>query len=569
MDAFTLYKQWQNTQLEDSDLVEELAQIEGNETEIYERFYTDLTFGTAGLRGKIGAGTNCMNIYTVRRATQGICSWLRQHKEGGSAAIAYDSRNKSKLFAEATACVFAANGVKVYLYSELTPTPMLSWAVRYYGCDTGVVITASHNPAEYNGYKAYDESGCQITSDMADGILSCILKTDLFTGVKTMAYDDAIKAGLIVSVDDAAINAYFEQVRSCRCFPDAVQGADLKLVYTPLNGTGNLPVRRILSEIGIDDPILVKEQLLPDGNFPTCRYPNPEFKEALLLGLKLAEETKADLLIGTDPDADRVGAAVRHNGEYVQLGGNDVGVLLTDYIAHAKTVNKTMPERPVVIKSIVTTTLTDLVANSYGIEVRDVLTGFKNIGTEIANLEAAGELSRLIFAYEESCGYLAGPYVRDKDAIVTTMLVAEMAAYYKKAGKTLIDVMEDIHKRFGYFCNHVTNTMFPGADGMKKMTEIMDKLFAAPPKVLAGYNVATCCDYRSGICVKGGQHFPTGLPTSDVLSLTLEDGNVVVIRPSGTEPKLKTYYIVKSQTMAQAKEICDVLAAAVYKLLGF
>ncbi len=569
MDAFMRYKQWQNTQLEDSDLVEELAGLEGNESEIYERFYTDLTFGTAGLRGKIGAGTNCMNIYTVRRATQGICSWLHQHKEGGSAAIAYDSRNKSKLFAEATACVFAANGVKVYLYPQLTPTPMLSWAIRYYGCDTGVVVTASHNPAEYNGYKAYDDSGCQIASEMADGIFNCILETDLFTGVKTMAYDDAVQAGRIVFVDDAAIDAYFERVRACRCFPDAVAGSGLKLVYTPLNGTGNLPVRRILSEIGITDPLLVAEQLEPDGNFPTCRYPNPEFKEALTLGLKLAAESGADLLIATDPDADRVGAAVRHNGEFVQLGGNDVGVLLTEYIAHAKTVNKTMPARPVMIKSIVTTTLTDRVANSYGIEVRDVLTGFKNIGTEIANLEAAGEIERFIFAYEESCGYLAGPYVRDKDAIVTTMLVAEMAAYYKKAGKTLIDVMADIYKRFGYFCNRVTNTVFPGADGMKQMTEIMDKLFAAPPAALAEYKVAACCDYRAGVCVKGGQRFPTGLPQSDVLSMTLEDGNVVVIRPSGTEPKLKTYYIVRGETMPQAEAICDVLTAAVHKLLGF
>lgn len=569
MDAFTRYQQWRNTPLEDSDLIEELVRIEGNKTEIYERFYTDLTFGTAGLRGKIGAGTNCMNIYTVRRATQGICSWLHGHKAGGSAAIAYDSRNKSKLFAQATACVFAANGVKVYLYPQLMPTPMLSWAVRYYGCDTGVVVTASHNPAEYNGYKAYDSTGCQITSDMADGILSCILETDLFTGVKTMPFDEAIASERIVHVDDEAVEAYYQKVLSYRCFPDAVQNSGLKLVYTPLNGTGNLPVRHILSKIGIPDPILVKEQLEPDGNFPTCRYPNPEFKEALALGLKLAEETKADLLIGTDPDADRVGAAVRHNGSYVQLGGNDVGVLLTDYIAHAKTVNKTMPARPVMIKSIVTTTLTDLVANSYGVEVRDVLTGFKNIGAEIANLEAAGELDRFIFAYEESCGYLAGPYVRDKDAVVTTMLVAEMAAYYKKAGKTLVDVLEDIYKRFGYFCNRVTNSMFTGADGMKQMTEIMDKLFAAPPAALAKYKVATCCDYRAGVCVKGGQRFPTGLPHSDVLSLTLEDGNVVVIRPSGTEPKLKTYYIVRGETMAQAEAICETLTQAVHKLLGF
>ncbi len=569
MDAFEKYRQWKNTPLEDDDLTEELARLEGDQTGIYERFYTDLTFGTAGLRGKLGAGTNNMNIYTVRRATQGICSWLRRQKQGGSAAIAYDSRNKSKLFAEATACVFAANGVKVYLYSELTPTPMLSWAVRYYGCDTGVVVTASHNPAEYNGYKAYDGTGCQITSDMADGILSCILETDLFTGVKTMSYDDAVRAGLIVMVDDDAINAYFGKVLACRCFPDAVPGSGLKLVYTPLNGAGNLPVRRILSEIGVTEPLLVKEQLLPDGNFPTCRYPNPEFKEALALGLKLAEDTQADLLIATDPDADRVGAAVRHNGAYVQLGGNDVGVLLTEYIAHARTVNRTMPERPVMIKSIVTTTLTDLVANSYGIEVRDVLTGFKNIGTEIASIEAAGELDRFIFAYEESCGYLAGPYVRDKDAVVTAMLVAEMAAYYKKSGKTLIDVMADIYRRFGYFCNHVTNTVFPGADGMKQMTAIMDALFAAPPTALAGYSVATCCDYRAGICVRGGQPFPTGLPQSDVLSLTLEDGNVVVIRPSGTEPKLKTYYIVRGDTMAQAQAVCEALVSAVHKLLGF
>ena len=567
MSVLERYEQWCNMSLEDGDLNEELTRITGNENEIYERFYTDLTFGTAGLRGILGAGTNRMNIYTVRRATQGLCDFLIQKKSGGTAAIAYDSRNKSELFARATACVFAANGIKVYFYPKITPTPMLSWAIRYYNCDTGVVITASHNPAEYNGYKAYGDDGCQIGSEEADAILNCIYQTDIFTGAKTIDFDTAVAAGQIVMVDDACISAYYNAVLSCRCVPDAVQDSGLSVVYTPLNGAGNLPVRHILSQIGVTDLILVQEQLSPDGNFPTCRYPNPEFKEALELGLQLTEKHGADILIGTDPDADRVGMAVRHNGENVQLGGNDVGVLLTDYIARTKTERNTLPERPVMIKSIVTTTLTDLVAESYGIEVRDVLTGFKHIGGAMTELEKAGEIERLVFAYEESCGYLAGPYIRDKDAVVTAMLVCEMAAYYKKQGKTLIDVMEGIYKRFGYFCNHVTNTAFPGADGMRKMTEIMNALFTAPPENLAGYKVAQYCDYREGVCVRQGERFPIGLPQSDVLSLTLEDGNVVVIRPSGTEPKLKTYYMVKRDSMAQAKADCEALVDAVMDLL--
>lgn len=568
MDVSERYDKWQKMPLEDSDLIEELAQIMDNEKEIYERFYTDLAFGTAGLRGVIGAGTNRMNLYTVRRATQGICSFLAKNKKGGSAAIAYDSRNKSKLFAEAAARVFAANGLKVYLYSQLAPTPMLSWAVRYYKCDTGVVVTASHNPAEYNGYKVYDSNGCQITSQAADSILECICETDLFTGVKYVNYDEAVKAGHIVMVEDKAIEEYYDQVLSCRCITDAVQGSDLSVAYTPLNGAGNLPVRHILDEIGVTKLSLVEEQLLPDGNFPTCRYPNPEFKEAMELGLALAEKNKSDILIGTDPDSDRVGVAVRHNGNYNLLSGNEVGVLLTDYIARAKTEQKTMPKNPVMIKSIVTTTLTDRVAESYGIEVRNVLTGFKYIGEQIAALEAAGEVSRFVFGFEESCGYLAGPYVRDKDAVVASMLVAEMTAYHKKAGKTLIDVLNGIYERFGYFCNHVTNTAFSGSDGMKKMKQIMDSLFANPPVTLGNHKVVKYCDYRAGVCVKNHEKQPIGLPSSDVLSLTLENGGTVVIRPSGTEPKLKVYYMIKGSSMQHSSELCNELCSAVSSLLG-
>ena len=571
MDVQERYRRWKDYPLEDQNLTAELERIEGDEKGIYERFYTDLTFGTAGLRGILGAGTNRMNLYVVRQATQGMAEFILKHHEGPqvpAAAIAYDSRNKSELFAHAAAGVLAANGVRAYLYSALAPTPMLSWAVRYYHCAAGVMVTASHNPAEYNGYKAYGPDGCQMTSESADEVLSYIQRTDVFEGVRCVSLEEGISSGMIVPVGEDAIEAYYQEVLSCRCVPDAPGRAGLSLVYTPLNGTGNLPVRHILSEIGITDLTLVEEQLLPDGNFPTCSYPNPELREAMALGLSYAEKAGADLLIGTDPDADRLGVAVRRDGGYTLLTGNEVGVLLLDYIGRARTEQGTMPKNPVAVKSIVSTTLADLVAASYGIEMVNVLTGFKYIGDQIARLESKGEVKRFIFGFEESCGYLAGPYVRDKDAVVAAMLVAEMASYHKLSGRTLLDALDAIYEKFGCFYNHVTSTAFAGSDGMKKMAALMDGLFAAPPKALGAHPVAGYCDYRAGIRVKGEAREPIGLPASDVLSLSLENGATVVIRPSGTEPKLKVYYMVKGSCADAAKALCGELRDGVEKLLG-
>lgn len=567
MDAMQRYAQWCAKTLEDPALTAELTRIAGDEKEIYERFYTDLTFGTAGLRGVLGAGTNRMNLYTVRRATQGMADMLREQGGSHSAAVAYDSRNNSALFARATAAVLAANGVTVYLYEQLAPTPMLSWAVRYYKCSMGVMITASHNPAEYNGYKAYGPDGCQIGPETADRVLALMQQTDLFDGVLTMDFDAALRAGKIQYVSQQCIAAYYDAVLACRCKHGIVKPSGLTLVYTPLNGTGNLPVRHILSEIGMDAPFLVEEQLLPDGNFPTCSYPNPELPEAMARGLALAREKQADILIGTDPDADRLGVGVRHNGEYTLLTGNEVGVLLIDYIGRARTEQNTMPHNPILVKSVVTTELADKVAAGYGIETVNVLTGFKYIGEQIALLEEHNEADRFVLGFEESCGYLPAGYVRDKDAVVAAMLVCEMAAYYKLAGKTLPQVLEDIYHRYGAYHNHVTSTLFAGSDGMKQMAAIMDRLFAAPPTALGGDAVVRTCNYRDRICNAGGKTTPITLPPSEILSLSTEKGDTVVIRPSGTEPKLKVYYMVRGESMAQARQRCDALGQAVTALL--
>ena len=572
MESNECYRRWREFALEDPDLTAELAAIEGDEKAIYERFYTALTFGTAGLRGILGAGTNRMNLYVVRQATQGMAQFILAHHsaaEPPAAAISYDSRNKSALFARAAAEVFAANGVRAYLYESLAPTPMLSWAVRYYRCAAGVMVTASHNPAEYNGYKAYGPDGCQMTAESADEVLGYIRKTDLFDGVRRMPLEDGIAAGMILPVGKDAIDGYYRAVLACRCDTEAPRRAGLRLAFTPLNGTGNLPVRHILSEIGIAGPVLVEEQLLPDGNFPTCPYPNPELPEAMALGIRRAKEAGAELLIGTDPDADRLGVAVRRaDGEFVLLTGNEVGVLLLDYIGRARTAQGTMPAHPVAVKSIVSTTLADLVAESHGIEMINVLTGFKYIGDQIARLEEKGEDGRFVFGFEESCGYLAGSYVRDKDAVAAAMLVAEMASWHKQAGRTLLDALDSIYCTFGCFYNHVTSTAFAGADGMKQMAALMDRLFADPPTALGPYPVRSCSDYRAGIRTTGERREPIGLPASDVLSLTLENGATVVIRPSGTEPKLKVYYMVKGDCADSAKALCGALQREVAALLG-
>lgn len=567
MEAMKQYERWCAKSLEDTDLTAELAAIKGDEKEIYERFYTDLEFGTGGLRGVLGAGSNRMNLYTVRRATQGFANYLLSHKKHPSAAISCDSRNKSRLFAEAAACVFAANGIAVRIYKTLAPTPMLSWAVRRYGCDAGVMITASHNPAEYNGYKAYGGDGCQIAGEAADAILASIKETDIFDAVKTVPYDDAVKSGLVKYVEPDAIEEYYQRAMECSCRKDIIEKSGISVAYTPLNGAGSVPVREILGRVGVKKLSLVKEQLEPDGNFPTCSYPNPEIPEAMSLGIKLAESEGCDILIATDPDSDRVGAAVRHNGGYQILSGNELGVLLVDYIACAKKESGEMPKNPVMVKSIVTTELAEKVAAAHGIKMINVLTGFKYIGEEIAKLEAKGEEERYLLGFEESIGFLAKPYVRDKDAVSSAMLMVEMAAYHKMQGKTLVDVLAGIYEKFGCYYNNVVSTAFPGSDGMKKMSDLMDKLFAAPPTELAGIKVVSYCDYRAGFSVVDGKKAATGLPSSPVLGLSLQNAGSVVIRPSGTEPKLKVYYMICAADMQSAKALCEKLKTEMQQLL--
>ena len=568
MDVFESYARWSKEQLEDNDLTAELKAIEGDEKEIYERFYTELVFGTGGLRGILGAGSNRMNIYVVRRATQGICDWLKAGGGKLSAAVSYDSRNKSQLFAKETASVFAANGIKVYIYDALAPTPLLSWAIRYYNCGTGVMITASHNPAEYNGYKAYDENGCQLTDKDSADILDRIAGIDIFNGVNSCDFDKAVADGMIEFVSNEAVEEYYKSILACRCDKNSLEESDLKIAFTPLNGTGNLFVRRILNEIGAKNVYLTECQLEPDGNFPTCSYPNPEMIKALDEGFKTAKDNDCDILIATDPDADRLGVASKNGDDYVLLTGNEVGALMAEYICASRTANGSMPANPVMVKTVVTTKLADAVAKNYNVEVRDVLTGFKYIGDQIFRLEKDGEADRYIFGFEQSCGYLAGSYIREKDAVASAMLIAEMAACYKRQGKTLYDAMQDVYAKYGYYHNGEDNFTFAGADGMKKMGGIMDKLFAAPPAEFAGQKVVVCCDYRSSVKTENGSTEKIDLPSSDVLSLKLASGDSVIVRPSGTEPKLKVYYMVKGENREKALAATEILKAEARKLLG-
>ncbi len=562
MNANELYELWKGKELEDSDLSRELEEIEGNENEIYERFYRDLSFGTAGLRGIIGVGTNRMNIYTVRSATQGLADYLNETSESAGVAIAYDSRNKSELFAKTAAEVLAGNGITAYVYSELMPTPMLSFAVRQLGCESGIVITASHNPAAYNGYKAYGPDGCQMTEVSADAVLEKIKHVDMFSGVKLVDFDKGIEDGTIRYIGDDVIDAYYACVKQQIVHENICKDSGLKVVFTPLNGSGNRPVRRILSEIGIDNINIVAEQENPDGNFTTCTYPNPEIKDTLKLGLDLCKSTDADLLLATDPDCDRVGIAVRDGSDYKMLTGNEVGALLLNYIIDGKTKNGTMPKNPIAVKSIVTTGLANAIGEKYGVEVRDVLTGFKYIGEQIAELEQVGEQERFLLGFEESYGYLSGTYVRDKDAVVASMLIAEMTAYYKQQGKGLYEVLQDIYKTHGYYLHSIGNFVCEGAQGMQRMSDIMSDLRGSPPKEIGGFSVVRVSDYEKSesLDIESGNIQKINLPSSNVLSYDLMGGCNVIIRPSGTEPKIKGYYTVKSDNLKSAKEIEEKLS---------
>ena len=550
------YKRWMDTELEDPALTEELKGIEGKDDEIKDRFAVALKFGTAGLRGVLGAGSNRMNIYVVRQATQGLANWVKTQGGKQLVAISYDSRINSDVFAKTAAGVLAANGIKVRIYDALMPVPALSFATRYYEANAGIMVTASHNPAKYNGYKAYGPDGCQMTDEAADIVYTEIQKTDILTGAKVLDFEEGIKAGLIEYVGDDCKEALYQAIEARSVRPGICAASGLKLVYSPLNGSGLVPVTRVLKDIGITDVTIVPEQQYPDGHFPTCPYPNPEIFEALRLGLELAKKTEADLMLATDPDADRVGIAMKcPDGSYELVSGNEMGVLLLDYICAGRIEKGTMPKNPVAVKSIVSTPLADAVAKNYGVELRSVLTGFKWIGDQIAQLEAAGEVDRFIFGFEESYGYLAGPYVRDKDAIIGSMLICEMAAYYRSIGSSIKQRLEEIYEKYGRYLNKVDSFEFPGLSGMDKMAGIMDGLRQNPPAKLGDYAVVKVTDYK--------KPEETGLPAANVLAYKLEGGAEVIVRPSGTEPKIKTYFTTLGKNLAEAQAQKDALAAAI------
>lgn len=571
MDIKQIYNDWLNNATEDKDLITELESIKDNETEIHERFYTALKFGTAGLRGIIGAGTNRMNIYVVRQATQGLANYVLSKYGKGSVAISHDSRIKADLFMIEAARVLAANGIKVYITSELQPTPVLSYLVRYFKCRAGIMVTASHNPAAYNGYKAYGEDGCQMTDDAANAVYDEITKLDYFNDVKIADFDEAVKSGIIEYVDDSIYDSYIEKVMEQQVNPGICENADLKVVYTPLNGTGNKLVRKVLDKIGVKNVSIVKEQELPDGNFTTCPYPNPEIKEALQKGLELCEKEQPDLLLATDPDADRVGIAVKdYDGSYRLITGNENGVMLTNYILSCKMESGTLPEKPVVVKTIVTTKLINQLCDKYGCELKNVLTGFKYIGEVILNLEKNNEESRYLFGFEESYGYLSGTYVRDKDAVVASMLVCEMAAYYKKQGKSLAEVIDGLYEEFGYYLNKTYSFEFSGAAGMQKMADMMSDIRKNIPTEVAGYKVEKVCDYllKTEKTLATGAENAIDLPQSNVIALNLSDNNAVIIRPSGTEPKIKLYITAVGKDKTDADNICEKLVASAKDILG-
>lgn len=555
------YSRWCKAELVDFDLKRELTEIAGDEDAIRERFAASLSFGTAGLRGTLGVGTNRMNIWVVRQATQGIADWVKTKGGSQTVAISYDSRLKGWNFARDAASVLAANGIQVRLYDELMPVPALSFATRYYNCNAGIMITASHNPAKYNGYKAYGADGCQVTDEDAAVVYAAIQKTDVLGGAKFMGFAEGVEKGLIRFVGDDCKEAFYAAVESRQVRPGICKTAGLKLVYSPLNGTGLVPVTRVLKDIGVEDVTIVKEQEYPNGYFTTCPYPNPEIFEALEKGLALAKETGADLMLATDPDADRVGIAMRTpDGEYELVSGNEMGVLLLDYIAAGRKEAGTMPERPVAVKSVVSTQLADKVAEHYGVELRSVLTGFKWIGDQIHRLESENEAERFIFGFEESYGYLAGTYVRDKDAVVASMLICEMAAYYRSIGSSIKARLEEIYETYGHYLNAVDSFEFPGLSGMEKMSGIMEALRKNPPKELAGYAVTKVTDFE--------QAETTGLPRANILLFALENGETVIVRPSGTEPKIKTYFTTKGKGMDEAKKEKEKLAAAMKPLLA-
>lgn len=548
----------------DAELLAELKAMQeaGDEDAITDAFFQDLAFGTAGLRGTIGAGTNRMNIYTVGRATQGFADYLNKTFENPTVAIARDSRNKGELFVKTTAAILAANGVTSYVYPKISPVPTLSWATRYLKCSGGICMTASHNPAPYNGYKAYGPDGCQITSEAADAISAAMNACDPFKDIKTMDFDAAVEQGLVKWIDDEVLDAYYDAVadKSVNNLTDEqIANAPLKLVYTPLNGTGLIPVTTVLNKVGVTDITVVPEQKDPDGDFPTCPYPNPEIREAMQKGIDLCQEVKPDLLLATDPDADRVGVACADGDDYTLLTGNEMGVLLLDYICKMCAERGEDLSNKVAVTTIVSSAMVDALAAEYGFELRRCLTGFKYIGDIITGLSDAGEVDRFIFGFEESYGYLSGDHVRDKDAVNASMLICQMAQYYKLQGKNLVEAMRDLYEKHGYYHNKTVSLSYPGADGAAKMAGIMKSLRAEAPAEVAGSKVEAVVDYAT--CVNG-------LPAADVIEFDLEGGNKAIVRPSGTEPKIKLYIFAKGEDAAAADALIDAIEEDGRKLLS-
>lgn len=564
MDINALYNEWLEKATGDPDLKAELESIKGNDDEILDRFYRSLEFGTAGLRGVIGAGTNRMNIYTVGRATQGLADYLNANYDNPSVAIGYDSRIKSDLFSKEAASVLAANGVKVYIYDELEPTPCLSYAIRYFHTQSGIIITASHNPAKYNGYKCYNPNGYQMTDEEAAEAYEYIQKVDYFTGIKKVDFDGAVNAGKIEFIGEKVINSFLDEVQKQCINPEIVKNADLKVIYTPLNGTGNKPVRAILDRIGVKSVYVVPEQEYPDGNFPTCPFPNPEIKQVFEIGLEMNRKIGADILLATDPDCDRVGIAVPdRTGELVLMSGNEVGAMLLNYILSQRLEKGTLPKSAIAVKSFVSTDLAEVIAKKYNCTFKNLLTGFKYIGELITNLEKEGRASDFVMGFEESYGYLAGTHARDKDAVVASMLICEMAAYYKTKNMNLVDVMNSLYDEFGYYCNEVKSYTFEGAAGMEKMAQIMDTLRQNPPKTIGDFAVTAVSDYKtSKTTFTDGREEKIELPKSNVLAFALENSNKVIVRPSGTEPKIKAYLTAVGNDKESASKIAKTLESA-------
>lgn len=565
MDINVLYSEWLEKADADPDLKAELKSIEGKDDEILDRFYRSLEFGTAGLRGVIGAGTNRMNVYTVGRATQGLADYLNDNYDSPSVAIGYDSRIKSDYFSRESAEILAANGVKVYIYDELEPTPCLSYAVRKLKTSGGIILTASHNPAKYNGYKCYNSKGYQMTDDEAAQTYEYIKKVDYFTGIKKVDFDSALNDGRIEYIGEELIESFLDEVQKQCINPDVAQKAGLKVIYTPLNGTGNKPVRKILNRIGVKNVYVVPEQEKPDGNFPTCPFPNPEIKQVFELGLEMNKEISADILLATDPDCDRVGIAVPDkSGKLVLMSGNEVGAMLLNYILSQKKEKGMISPNSIAVKSFVSTDLAEVIAKKYNCKFKNLLTGFKYIGELITELESEGRTDDFVMGFEESYGYLAGTHARDKDAVVASMLICEMAAYYKLKNMNLVDVMNSLYEEFGFYANEVESYTFEGASGMEKMASIMDGLRANAPDEIAGFKVLSVSDYKLSKTVFADDRAEEiiELPKSNVLAYALENGNKLIVRPSGTEPKIKAYITAVGTDRAHADAVAAKLKAA-------